>query len=318
MNNIYQLDYLYTLLSLIYETDINEKYFGWLNDSIDLLNEKNRLVNLEALLNFNKYYLSYVKEDNSEDNIISYICERVLSKVETEIPYLQHNFIQTYYEYLKHDYFLIKKVFWTYAYQNSYYHNEVELLYNLNNDFIYEYIDKCYELNKNLNHNLSFIWNLDFEIISNIMTYIINEGIHNYTMSNFNIFGYKKFNKIINQFLEFYLQNNIDNEHILITIMEIIHEELGVDKFTYFFEKLLSYNCDENYMLNIPLENNGAVFGTFSYMYEKKLDLLKTIEEILSKKYYLSYPNLYLKIEKDIENTKEDKNYMMSKEKFEK
>ena len=150
------------------------------------------------------------------------------------------------------------------------------------------------------------------------MTYIINEGIHNYTMSNLNIFSYKKFNKKINQFLEFYLQNNIDNEHILITIMEIIHEELGVDKFTYFFEKLLSYNCDENYMLNIPLENNGAVFGTFSYMYEKKLDLLKTIEEILSKKYYLSYPNLYLKIEKDIENTKEDKNYMMSKEKFEK
>lgn len=295
--------YMLSLLSNIKSSKITKEHFKWLKKFIN--NIDYGYYDFEKLYNFNDYYLSNRTDKIAFSNIIVYIFDLIYSKNRSIVLF---NFFEKYLEYFTNDLDILKEMFFIYEQEEDISSNELEIMFNLDKNFLIEYLDYHIENNKSKNYEgYDFLWKTEnnFKHINKILSHIINNYELLYLASSIDIFKSKKYGKNICKFFENYLNENINDKNRIIITMNIIHQEQGDERFLHFIKKLLSWNCEEEIMQEIEYHKTYSVSYNFSSFELQQLDLLENIEKIIEKDYLFEYGNYYKHIKTLITDTKE-------------
>jgi len=291
MENISYSYYMLPLLSNIKSSKITEKQFNWLKKFIG--NIDYGFYDFEKLYNFNEFYLSNIKTDKiTFSNIIVYIFDLIYSKNRSVFLF---NFFEKYLKYFTNDLDILKEIFFIYEQQEHISSNELEMMFNLDENFLIEYLDYHIEKNKSKNYvGYDFLWKTEnnFCHMNTILNHIIVNYEVLYLSTSINIFESKKYGKNICKFFEHYLNENINDKNRIIITMNIIHQEQGDERFLHFIKKLLSWNCKEEIMLEIEYHKLHQVYHNFSSSEIQQLNLLENIKKLLRKIIYLNMGNI--------------------------
>ena len=115
------------------------------------------------------------------------------------------NFFEKYLKYFTNDLPILKEIFFIYEQQEHISSNELEIMFNLDENFLIEYLDYHIEKNKSKNYGgYDFLWKTEnnFNHINKILTHIINKYELLYLANSINIFKSKKYGKNICKFFE--------------------------------------------------------------------------------------------------------------------
>lgn len=266
------------------------------------------------------YYLKYdewflkLKDDMNlpTSNIIQYMTKVLIEKSKDMPIKFDHDFCESYNEYFKDNFELLKEFYFNNKTLDSHYDynfKELSVMCSIDRCFLKEYFEwaipnddtlryESIELGmvrgknlRNENYKLTFIWELDYtyEELEDIISYYIDNSY----LATLSIFFSKTGVKEA-EFIKEFISKNHGNKKYMRRIFEAIDKCYSLDEHIYFLKFLLELNQDVDVFRNVlNPKSNIRLIGDESGGIESKLDFYMAIEkEIDIKEEYLPHITL--------------------------
>lgn len=282
------------------EQDITPEFF---EKFIDYLNHPAMgnfiFYDLNHYLKYNEWFLK-LKEDMDlpTSNIIQYMTKVLVEKSKDMPIKFDHDFCESYKEYFKDNFDLLKEFYFNNKTLDSHYDynfKELSVMCSIDKCFLKEYLEwaipnddtlryESIELGevkdkhlRNKNYKLIFIWELDYtyEELEDIISYYIDNSY----LSTLSIF-FSKTGVKESEFIKEFISKNHGNKKYMRRIFEAIDKCYSLDEHIYFLKFLLELNPDVDVFRNVlNPEIYTGLMGDESGFIENKLEFYKAVKK---------------------------------------
>lgn len=282
------------------EQDITPEFFEKFIDYLNHLAMGNFIFyDLNHYLKYNEWFLKLKDDmDLPTSNIIQYMTKVLIEKSKDKPIKFNHDLCESYNEYFKDNFELLKEFYFNNKTLDSYYDynfKELSVMCSTDKCFLKEYLEwaipnddtlryESIELGevrdkhlRNKNYKLTFIWELDYTYGE--LEYIISYYIDNSYLATLSIFfsktGVKEF-----EFIKEFISKNYGNKKYMRRISEAIYKCYSLDEYISFLKFLLELNQDVDVFRNVlNPEIYTGLMGEESGFIENKLEFYKAVKK---------------------------------------
>ena len=266
--------------------DCNEFLF---NEFLDFLNETEIFYLMpEYFMKFNNIYMHNLKTLNSNglNNIVQYISNILLNKLECSGIILLHDFFKNNLVYFQDNINLLKKLYIKYFEKDKsfdYDYSNLKAIASVDYTIIKDFL---LFINNNYNYydediNLSFLWDLDVseEFIDEIFGILYDKK---YMITLFLTILFEGSENEI-PYIKLFIKKNLNSKRRIKIIFEIILEKFTKEKFISFIKYFLENNYNIEFFKKICFEKSYVIIGDSIKYHEDNISFFKDLINMIEK-----------------------------------